>query len=202
VGGDGSVGLQRHDRIRDHAEHGAGGLLSVAGAKYTTARAVAERVTDLAIARLGKSAGPCRTAVVPLPGGGLRDVPLAIAEARHLHDTGLPSDSIPHLVAAYGTRYDQVVLLAAERSEWRARVADGSPVIGAQLVWAFRHEMAVTLGDAVIRRTPLGALGLPGEATLQRAADIVGSHEHWSDERKRQEIDDVRRFYSPRAVIS
>ena len=81
-------------------------------------------------------------------------------------------------------------------SDWRARIADDSPVIGAQLVWAVRHEMAITLSDAVIRRTPLGAMGFPGEPALQRAADIVGSELGWSDEHSRQEIEDVRHFYS------
>ena len=125
----------------------------------------------------------------------MRDVTAAIGEARRLHDAGLPSDTIPHLVAAYGSRYEQVVALAAERSEWRTRIAADSPVVGAELVWAVRREMAMTLSDAVIRRTPLGAMGFPGEPALQRAADLVGSELGWSDERQRQEMDDVRRFY-------
>jgi glycerol-3-phosphate dehydrogenase len=196
VKSDGRVVLQGHDRIRDHAEEGLAGLLSVAGAKYTTARAVAERVTDRLVSTLRNASMPCKTASGSLPGGGMRDVTAAIAEARRLHDAGLPSDTIPHLVAAYGSRYEQVVALAAERSDWRARIADDSPVIGAGLVWAIRHEMVITLSDVVIRRTPLGAMGFPGEPALQRAADLVGSELGWSGERKRQEMENVRRFYS------
>jgi glycerol-3-phosphate dehydrogenase len=55
--------------------------------------------------------------------------------------------------------------------------------------------MAPTLADAVIRRTPLGALGYPGDSALDRAAAIVGSELGWSDERKRDEITAVTRFY-------
>src|SRR5204863_3976509 len=66
--------------IRDHAAPDAGGvegLLTVAGAKFTTARAVADRVTTLAMRKLQKAAVPCRTAATPLPGGSIRDIGLA-----------------------------------------------------------------------------------------------------------------------------
>jgi glycerol-3-phosphate dehydrogenase len=125
----------------------------------------------------------------------VRDVSLTIAEARREHDEGLPADTIPHLVAAYGSRYRDVLELAGNRAELRTRIAPDSPVVGAELLWAARHEMAVTLADAVIRRTPLGALGYPGDAALNRAADIVGAELRWSDVRRREEAAAVRGFY-------
>src|SRR5262245_5269646 len=78
--------LEGHDQIRDHAADGADGLFTVAGVKYTTARAVAERVTDRLAAKLGRDLPRCRTATTVLPGGSLRDIGLAIAEARREHD--------------------------------------------------------------------------------------------------------------------
>jgi glycerol-3-phosphate dehydrogenase len=74
-------------------------------------------------------------------------------------------------------------------------VATDAPVIGAELVHAARSEMAVTLADAVIRRTPIGALGEPGEMALERASAIVGAELGWTDDRRREEIAAVRRFY-------
>jgi glycerol-3-phosphate dehydrogenase len=197
VGRDGRVSLETRERIRDHSvgSEPVEGLLSVAGTKYTTARAVAERVTNAVLAKLQHQGVPCRTAVAALPGGDLRDVPLTVADARREHDTELPGDTIPHLVAAYGSRYERVLDLAGERSEWRARVTDGSPVVGAQLVWAVRHEMAITLADAVIRRTPIGAMGYPGDSAVERAASIIGSELGWSQERKRKESEMLRQFY-------
>jgi len=193
--------LQGHDQIRDHAEEGVEGLLTVSGAKYTTARAVAERVTTRVMAKLQQTPVRSRTASTPLPGGSIRDVGLAIADARREHDQGLPTDTIPHLIAGYGSRFRDVVELAETRSEWRTRLAKDSPVIGAELVHAVRKEMAVTLADAVLRRTPLGALGDPGDAALERAAAIVGTELRWSDDRRRDEIAAVRRFYrGPKAA--
>jgi glycerol-3-phosphate dehydrogenase len=193
VGG-GKVSLEGRDLVRDHAGQGIDGLVSVVGTKYTTARAVAERVTDLLLAKSGRAPAACRTASIALPGGTLRDVGLAIADARREHDAGLPSDTIPHLIAAYGSRYRDVLDIA-DRPEWRKRIAKDSPVIGAELVWAVRKEMAITLADAVIRRTPVGALGYPGDEALERAATIVGTELKWSDARRRQEIESVRSFY-------
>jgi glycerol-3-phosphate dehydrogenase len=121
---------------------------------------------------------------------------LTIADARREHDAGLPSDTIPHLIAAYGSRYRDVLDVADGHPEWRARVGADSPVIGAELIWAVRREMAVTLCDAVVRRTPLGALGYPGDAGAERAAQIVGSELRWPAQRVREEVDALRRFYA------
>ena len=197
VGRNGIVSLETREQIRDHAagSEPVEGLVSVAGTKYTTARAVAERATNGVLAKLQRQEVPCRTAVTALPGGDLLDILSTIADARREHDAGLPSDTIPHLIAAYGSRYERVLDLAGDRSEWRARVGDDSPVIGAQLAWAVRHEMAITLGDAVIRRTPLGAMGYPGDPAAERAAGIVGGELGWSQERKRKEIEMLRQFY-------
>jgi glycerol-3-phosphate dehydrogenase len=96
---------------------------------------------------------------------------------------------------AYGSRHRDLLELAAERTEWRTRVAPGSPVIGAELVHAARGEMVTRLADAVARRTPLGALGEPAEETLTRAADLVGGELNWPPERAREEIAAVRALY-------
>lgn len=188
---DGRVTLARRERIRDDVE----GIVSVAGAKYTTARATAERVVDGLFRKLQRAAVPCRTSDTPLPGGETRDGPPAIARGRDAA-AALPGDGLPHLMAAYGSRYRDVLDLASDAAEWRAPVADDSPVIGAALVWAVRKEMAITLRDAVVRRTPLGALGYPGDAAVDRAAAIVGSESGWSSERTRAEIADLRQFYA------
>ncbi len=195
----GRVALEGREQLRDHTSEGVEGLISIAGTKFTTARASADRIVTLVLEKLRRPPVACRSASVPLPGGGLRDVALAIADARREHDEGLPHDTIPHLLAAYGTRYRDVVDLAAEHPDWRARVGDESPVIAAELVWAVRHEMAVTLADAVVRRTPLGALGYPGDAAAERAAAIVGAELGWSGDQRLQALADLKGFFGTAA---
>jgi glycerol-3-phosphate dehydrogenase len=133
---DGHVALKRDEFVRDHASEGLDGLISIAGSKYTTARAAAERLVDRLVAKLRHPATRSRTAVTRLPSIGRGD-----------------------------------------------------------LITAVRSEMAMTLADAVIRRTPLGATGFPGDAELERAARVIASELHWSDDRTRSEIETVRRFY-------
>ena len=191
----GRVTLEGRAQVRDHGSDGIDGLFSVAGAKYTTARATSEQVVDRVLRMVPGSWTPCRTASTPLPGGHVRDFALTVAEARRDYDTLVPSDTIPHLVAAYGSAYREVMDLARTRPEWCTRLMPDSPVIGGELVWAVRHEMAETLRDAVLRRTPLGALGYPGDQAAARAADIVGAERGWSDERKTAELDSLRQFY-------
>jgi len=53
------------------------------------------------------------------------------------------------------------------------------------------------LCDAAVRRTPLGAVGFPGQAATARAAEIVGAELGWSADRKRKEIEAFERFYAP-----
>jgi glycerol-3-phosphate dehydrogenase len=196
----GRVALEGHEQVRDHAVDGLDGIVSVAGTKFTTARAVAERITNTLLSKLERAPVPCRTDATPLPGGDVRDVGLAIADARREFDEGLPTDTIPHLIAAYGSRYRDVMDLAANRPDWRTRIARDSPVIGAELILAARKEMAPTLADIVIRRTPLGVLGYPGDIAVERAATIAGAELRWSDERTREEIALVRQFYA-RSVL-
>jgi glycerol-3-phosphate dehydrogenase len=207
MGVDGRVALEGHERVRDHAVPVGDaqghtrfeGLISVAGAKYTTARGVAERVADQLLAKLKKPPVRCRTASTPLPGGEIRDVASAIGEARRAHDADLPSDAIPHLIEAYGSRFDAVLALCAKQPELKARVSDESPVIAAELVWAAREEAAMTLEDAVVRRTPLGVLGYPGDAVVVRAAAIVGAELQWSPERTEREVTSLKAFYAAMA---
>jgi glycerol-3-phosphate dehydrogenase len=197
VDSSGHAFLEGREQIRTHDADNLSGLISVAGTKYTTARAVAERVVNTVFKKLERVPPPCRTAVRPLlpvpeqPPGD---------EAPAASSGGFEEDLQAHLLAAYGLRYDAVLNLCEGRPDWAARVSAGSPVIAAELVWAVRHEMALNLIDAVVRRTPLGALGDPGDAAIQRAADIVGGELAWTPSERERQLEDLRRFYRLRAL--
>jgi glycerol-3-phosphate dehydrogenase len=73
----GKGALLTRSRVVDHEmDDGVPGLLSLVAAKYTTARAVAERVVDMIQERLERPRTPSRTAVTPLPAARLLDGPL------------------------------------------------------------------------------------------------------------------------------
>jgi glycerol-3-phosphate dehydrogenase len=97
--------------------------------------------------------------VLPLPGGErpLEDIR---AEAAEIVDDGVVRE---HLVQSYGTRWRNVWDVGESRPELRERVSSTHAVIGAEFVYAIEREMAVTLGDLLIRRTHL-AFEMPDQA--------------------------------------
>lgn len=134
---------------REHTiARGPKGVVHVTGGKLTTYREMAAQVVDLVA---GPEAAAERTMLVPLPGGekSLGDVRAAAAEV--IADEGVRD----RLVQAFGTRWGEVWSLGERDRALRERISPRHPVIGAELVYSVTREMAVTLGDLLIRRTHL-----------------------------------------------
>lgn len=183
-------------QIIDHAREGMPGAITVVGIKYTTARGVAARAVSLAVKRLGARARPSHTDRLVLAGAGIADhEALAIETARAVRLEIAPP-TIRHLTALYGDRCAQIVKLMAERSDWRMPLAPPYPNIGAEVIYAIRHEMACTLADMVIRRTTIGSGGHPGPDLLNAAAAIAAEELGWDAERRQSEIAAVDAFYA------
>lgn len=80
-------GLWTRSQVFDHGrEFGVKGLLSLVGAKYTTARATAEQAIDLVFVHSGQPPRPSRTAVTPLPDADLLDGSLEMQVHRAVRD--------------------------------------------------------------------------------------------------------------------
>lgn len=107
------------------------------------------------------------------------------------------TDCARHLVLAYGTRWRDVLALAAEMPALAEPIVAGHLVIQAEVIYAIRHEMALTLTDVVARRIQLGAAGYPGDVTSRRCAEIMRNECGWSDSRVNQELCALREFYRP-----
>jgi glycerol-3-phosphate dehydrogenase len=125
----------------------ASGLLTVAGGKLTTHRAIAEEVVDrLTVGRMGRRR--CMTRSVPLPGAR------ALLEAVS-HRCGLVAEIRASLHARYGTRAPLVAQIAVQRSELAQPLVPGAPAIGAEVIFAARYELARTVEDFLVRRTAM-----------------------------------------------
>jgi glycerol-3-phosphate dehydrogenase len=181
------VQLLKHRRIHDHGAEGAKGLFSIVGVKWTTARRVAEEAVDAAEARLRPGIPPSRPREQPLPGGDIEDVERFLAEAPR--PDGIASASWRHLLGTYGTKYRQVLSYTRKDGRLSETIAEGSPVIAAELMHGIEHEMAQHLGDVVLRRTALAAGGHPGREALARCADLMGFALGWSPARRESELD-------------
>ena len=62
-------------------------------------------------------------------------------------------------------------------------------VLAVEIAHAAQHEMALTLADAVFRRTDLCTLGHPGEAALRAAAQVMATCQGWDRGRRDAELD-------------
>ena len=165
------------------------GLLSILGVKYTTARDVAEKAVDRALALMGKPYVVSRSSNTPVVGGDIESFDDFLAGA-----TGdVPADVLRHLVYTYGSRYPELL-----RGDCQ-RVSDASPVLVSEVRHAVREEMALDLASVVLRRTELGTAGHPGRATLEACADFVQSELGWSDDRKALELESLESFYRQRS---
>ena len=150
---------------REHTiSRGPRGVIHVTGGKLTTYREMASQVVDQFA---GPEAKQDRTSVLPLPGGE-RPLENVRAEAAEIVEDAVVRD---HLVQSYGTRWRDVWQRAEDEPKLRERVAPTHAVIGAELVYAVEREMAVTLGDLLIRRTHL-AFEMPDQA-LATASVLV-----------------------------
>jgi glycerol-3-phosphate dehydrogenase len=189
--------ISRRHIIHDHAPE-IDGLLSIVGGKLTTYRRLAEEAVDAAFAKLGRDAPSCGTAELPLPGGavanwsGFREAFLAAAP--------LPPAVAERLLRIYGARAEDVLAYEPELLE----VIDPSTgAIAAEVVHAFRAELATTLTDALARRTmvtlgPSAGVG-PDEAAARVARQWLG----WDGERARSEVRAYREWLAdlrPRAL--
>jgi glycerol-3-phosphate dehydrogenase len=127
------------DLSRRHAiaVDGATGAVAIVGGKLTTYRRMAQDAVDRVTRR------PSRTSRLPLVGA---------ASASALRSVAAPE----RLVRRYGTEAPAVMALADGRSELLEPVADGVPYCGAELLWALRHELALSTEDLVERRTRAG----------------------------------------------
>ncbi len=74
-----------------------------------------------------------------------------------------------------------------------AGLEQGEP--GDPVAHAVHEEMAQTLADVVIRRTGLGAAGKPADSVMNDVAVRMQEMLRWSDQRKADELDALRRFY-------
>ena len=100
--------------------------------------------------------------------------------------------SLEALCRNHGSAFGEVLALAEEQPEL-ARALPGTHVLAAEIVHAARGEMALTLADAVFRRTDLCTAGDPGEAALREAARVMASACGWTATRREAELDSVQR---------
>lgn len=162
---------------RDEILKGPAGVFSVAGGKLTSYRAMAERVVDACVKRLGRDAPPAATDEAPLPGGDLA-ADLSGLEQR-LEATGLAPHDAERLARLYGTEAFEVA------------AGGGGPAAEAE--HAVLKEGALTLEDVWVRRSARARFDDDGgTAALEPAAARMAELLDWSPEEQARQIETCR----------
>ncbi|WP_372352056.1 FAD-dependent oxidoreductase [Streptomyces sp. KL116D] len=176
-GGPGDTSKAKRETV---VTEGRGGMLSVAGGKWTTfrhiGRTVMQKLESLPGHPLGDDFEPIKELPKRLPLPGVAN-PRAVAH-RLLVDNPAPgprmaADTAKHLATHYGSLAFDIARLANENPELAERVHPDAPEIMAQVVYARDHEWAQTADDVLRRRTTLTIRGLASDAVRGKVQAVL-----------------------------
>jgi glycerol-3-phosphate dehydrogenase len=166
--------ITRRHLLRDHAEDGAAGMISVIGGKLTTAASLARECAR----RLG----------VPAPEpqfASLADAALAeeLVE-RFVREVGewVPPQTARALAEWHGPCAAEIARRACIPQLGRT-ICEHTPHIVAEAVHAADHECAVTLADILLRRVPVALGACWSEECARNAAQRIGWALGWDEHR-------------------
>jgi glycerol-3-phosphate dehydrogenase len=190
------VKLLRESTVIDHGRDGAPGLITMFGVRFTTARATAAHAIDAVFSARGDATfPPSRTAETPLAGGSIANKENFLKAVLMRNVAGASPETLHRLALTYGTQYDHVLQIVRDRPVFAEPIGGHCEVTGAEILHAARHECAVKLSDALIRRTEAGSAGHPGSDAIEHAANIMARVMGWDEARMRSEIAEVEAFY-------
>jgi glycerol-3-phosphate dehydrogenase len=168
------------------------GLYSIVGGKLTTYRSLAQEAVDLICKTLGRPSPPCATARTPLPGAAASD--FAVFGESFTKQSPLPAESTARLLKVYGARAGGVLRLAVSDAGLQRPVSDETASIAAEIVFAFRDELAETLVDCLMRRTMIGLNTQLGLDAADRAARVARQFLDWDDARAAREVENYKLY--------
>ncbi|NXK29287.1 GPDM protein, partial [Arenaria interpres] len=171
------------------------GLVTIAGGKWTTYRAMAQDTIDAAVEAHNLKAGSSKTIGLQLQGAEEWSPTLYI---RLVQDYGLESEVAQHLAATYGDKAFEVAKIAQVTGKrWPIvgkRLVSEFPYIEAEVVYGVK-EYARTAVDMISRRTRLAFLNVQAaEEALPRIVDIMAKELNWSEQKKKEELEAAKKF--------
>jgi glycerol-3-phosphate dehydrogenase len=170
------------------------GMISIAGGKLTTYRLMAERGIDLAMKRLRErfdfqATERGRTAELIISGGAFQRKGMEALAQQLVANAGIGIATARHLLNAYGAEAESVCRIAGEDNRLREEIVKGLPHIFAEVVYAARHEMALTIADVLMRRTRLSILaGKPLFDSSAAVAELMGQELGWGEEERGKQL--------------
>ncbi|MGP3988916.1 FAD-dependent oxidoreductase [Streptomyces sp. 3N207] len=178
-GGPGGVESAKRETV---VTEGKGGMLSVAGGKWTTYRHIGrtvlnklEKLPGGALAASMESTVPVKELVRRTPLPGIAN-PNAVAHRLLVdREPGVRMDPLTarQLATHYGSLSFDIARLVNEDPSLGERIHPDGPEIWAQVVYARDHEWAETVDDVARRRTTLTIRGLDTDEVRNRIEELL-----------------------------
>ncbi|MDQ2798022.1 MAG: glycerol-3-phosphate dehydrogenase/oxidase [Armatimonadota bacterium] len=169
-----SAQLSRSHAVLD----GPAGMVSIVGGKLTTWRRMAEDTMNFIAKRDGRAPSAV-TREMPLDG---TDGWPGVAQRLAQDGFGLPLGIGAHLGAFYGANLNAVLALGDENPEWLRPVVPDLPYLMAEMVYACRYEMAMTLDDVLSRRTRIVLEDRQqGRTAAREVAEVMATELEWDE---------------------
>jgi glycerol-3-phosphate dehydrogenase len=177
-GGDSTAKLSRTHAVLQSPS----GLVTIVGGKLTTYRRMAQDTVDVLSRRDGST--PIHpTQNLPLQGSAGWQARQRDVEVKGLA-LGLSPQTIKHL-RHYGSEALALLKLIEEDPELGRRIIDDLPFIRAEVIYACRHEMAMTPYDVLARRTSIMLEDRQrGLGALDDVVSLMAIEHNWSLEQQ------------------
>jgi glycerol-3-phosphate dehydrogenase len=167
------------------------GMVTIVGGKLTTYRRMAQDTVDVLAKRDGMLISHPTQKLLLAGAIGWRDAKREI-KARSLQ-LGLASDIIEHLEFNYGSNARSILDLIEKEKSLSERLIPDLPYICAEVVYACRAEMAMTLEDMLARRTRIILEdGTRGAGIAPEVAAIMARELGWSGDQAHTQVEQYR----------
>jgi glycerol-3-phosphate dehydrogenase len=167
------------------------GMVTIVGGKLTTYRRMAQDTVDVLAKRDGMPISHPTEKLLLTGAIGWRNARQQI-EARS-HQLGLAPESVKHLEDNFGSHASAVLDLIEEEKSLGGRLVSDLPYLRAEVIYACRAEMAMTLEDVLARRTRIILEdGARGAGIAPEVAALMAAELGWSREQTNAQVERYR----------
>jgi len=187
-----SRGARAADLSRTHVVlQEVNGMVTIVGGKLTTYRRMAQDTVDVLAKRDGMPISQPTKNLLLAGAIGWRDAKREI-EARG-QQLGLAPDIIEHLEFNFGSHARSILDLIEKDESLRERLVPDLPYVRAEVVYACRAEMAMTLEDMLARRTRIILEdGARGASIAPQVASLMARELGWSSDQAHSQVEQYR----------
>lgn len=183
----------RKSEVLDYAEMGFPGFYSALGGKYTTSRAIAEKVVDQLSAYLPGNYSECTTELTPLQGGEFSDFSTLCRDLRKRFPK-LPGIKLETIAQRYGSQSYEI--LSHPISSEIFYLEGGERLYPEEIISISKNESIQFASDFFFRRSGAGVPGKPNSETISGILKILSKIKKWSPARLKKEKDSILNRYN------